>query len=102
MYAFAFRFTLISILDPSSIQTITIIRHIYIDIFVGCANFLDDKKRKLIFQKFYEYREELTKFKELLANYLPQSITVFGSHLEKPLFVNKSFQRPLKTRKMKI
>jgi hypothetical protein len=76
IFCYAFRFTLIILLDPSSAQVYTIIRHIYIDLFALYVNFSHEKKERVVFKRFYEYREELTKFKELLADDLPQAITI--------------------------
>jgi signal transduction histidine kinase/CheY-like chemotaxis protein len=51
----------------------------------------DDSTEKKIFQNFFENRDELTKFKELLTDSFPQSVTVIDSTTQKTLFANNAF-----------
>ena len=50
-----------------------------------------EKNERRIFKDFYEKREELLKFKELLSESLPQGISVISCDSTKQLFTNKAW-----------
>ena len=91
--AYITRFVVVIHLDLETLDVYTIVRHIFIDIFVIYMNYSMERQNRAVFQKFYEHREELIKFKELLAEHLPQSVLVLNNHTRKPLFTNKAFTR---------
>jgi len=88
---YAMKLTSLSLLEMKFVHPMIIARNICIDLFTIFVFFSNEKKERNVFQKFFEFREDLTKFKELLANYLPQSITVLHTSTYKPLFSNKAF-----------
>ena len=64
---------------------------VIIDSFVLVMYYHTEKKERRIFRDFYDHRLELSKFKELLENYLPQNVTILKSKDQSPLFSNKAF-----------
>ena len=93
MFAYAFRFALVTQLDPQSVDVYTIIRHAYIDLFIIYSAYLDEKKMRSVFRNFYEVREGLTKFKELLVDYLPQSITILSDVWPQATLLKQGFPK---------
>ena len=88
---FAMKLITLSLFDMKIIEPLEIARDLGIAFFAMFVFFSNEKKERNVFQKFFEFREDLSKFKELLANYLPQSITVLKTTTYKPLFSNKAF-----------
>ena len=64
---------------------------ILIDLFIIVVLYSAEKKERRIFENFYEHRLELTKFKDLIENYLPQNVTILSSKDQSSLFANKAF-----------
>lgn len=56
-------------------------------------HFTKIKKTRSLFSQLFHGREELTKFKDLVANHLPANIVVYAQNLQKEFFANQSFQR---------
>jgi len=77
--------------DQTRLNPVTLLRQITIDVFLMFMFYSSDKTEKDIFQNFFENRDELVKFKELLAKSLPQSVTVIDFHTRRPLFSNNAF-----------
>ena len=92
LFSFFVRFTVLAILNRDVLHADTILRHVAVDLFVLYTFSISEKKELQLFQNFYLYREELIKFKELIANYLPQSITVLDITANKHLFSNQAFK----------
>jgi len=89
---FAMRFAFIyGWIDPKSTSWITIIRSVITDVLVLYYFYFDDKIQRKNFENLYQSREELVKFKELLDDSLPQSVTVVDCENLEPLFANKAF-----------
>jgi len=63
------------------------------DIFVIYIYYHCEAAEREIFKGFFEYHEELVKFKDLLENYFPQSILILDPHKLGPLFSNKAFRK---------
>ena len=89
---FAMRFAWIyAWIDPKATSELTIIRSLIVDVLVLYYYYFDDKIQRKNFQNLYQSREELFKFKELLDDSLPQSVTVIDCFTLQPLFANKAF-----------
>jgi len=52
-----------------------------------------EARERMIFQDYFDYREEFTKFKHFLENHLPQSIMILNQQSFNPLFANKTFAK---------
>ena len=89
--AYVIRFVIILGLDSGPVDVPMILRQLFIDMFLIYANYENDRKDREVFKRFYENREQLLKFKELMAHYFPQSILVINPTERKPLFFNKAF-----------
>ena len=81
------------IVDPRVFSPVVLIRHFIIDAFMMYIYYSTEKTSRAVFQNFYENREELLKFKELLADSLPQSIAIIDCSSQKQLFSNTTFTR---------
>jgi len=79
------------VVDRTRWNAVTLLRQIAIDIFLIFMFYSNDKTEKDVFQNFFENRDELVKFKEFLAESLPQSVTVIEANTQKPLFSNNAF-----------
>ena len=89
---FVLRFCIIGLCFDSSIwEADLIIRHITIDSFILFTFYWEERNERQVFRNFYQYRESFSKFKELITEYLPQSVTVINSQVTRPLFANKMF-----------
>ena len=78
-------------IDHQIVSPVLIIRHFIIDIFLIYIFYSAERTSRAVFQNFYENREELLKFKELLADALPQSVIVLECDSYKPIFSNNTF-----------
>ena len=85
------RLCIVNYLDYGSVSFSGASFQIIIALYAIYIYYFNEKKEREIFQSFYEYREDLTKFKDLIANYIPQGITVLDCDSQKPLFSNKVF-----------
>jgi len=79
------------VLDPEASGPGEFIRGAIIDLFALYFFYSDEKFQRNVYQKFDEKREELLKFKELLSDTLPQSLTVVDYTTLQPLFSNSMF-----------
>ena len=77
-------------IDHRALQWDSLLRSFIVDAFILFYFYTDNKAERRVFRDFYENREELVKFKELLADSLPQSVTVITKDNQQ-LFANKSF-----------
>jgi len=73
------------------IKPVTLLLQVLVDGLVIFVYYSFERRERRLFQTSYQHKEELLKFKDLLANDLPQSITVLKSDATKPLFTNKAF-----------
>ena len=89
--AFALKLGIIGWLESVIFNPDGLIRHICIDAFIIYTFYSFGKKERQVFKAFYEYRESLTKFKQLLSEYLPQSIIIFNSTISEAVFSNETF-----------
>lgn len=88
----ALRVTIVyAYIDPSAFRGITLARQIVIDTFMVIMLYSTEKNNRDVFKIFYNNREELVKFKELLADSLPQAITIVALKTLRPLFANNAF-----------
>jgi len=79
------------LIDSDAVNTISIVRQLATDIFLCYVFYTIERTDRAVFRSFYENREELKKFKELIADSLPQSITIIDSTTRNPFFSNKTF-----------
>jgi len=56
-------------------------------------DYIREREDKTLFQKFYDYREGLTKFKNLLVSGLPTNVLIMSKCLKKQLFTNNCTQK---------
>ena len=87
------RYGVLGYLDESVFNIDVIIRNILSDLFVIYVYYKSEKQEKAIFMDFFNYREELNKYKIIIENYLPQSVIVLDTQYQGPLFANKAFFR---------
>ena len=78
-------------IDSSAFRGITLARQIAVDTFMVVMLYSTEKNNRDVFKIFYENREELVKFKELLADSLPQAITIVDLKSLRSLFANNAF-----------
>ena len=93
LITFLIRYGAIAFLDRSVYNLDVLLRNIGCDIFVIYVYYTCEKREKALFEKFYNYREELKKYKILIENFLPQSVMVLDAETQCPLFANKAFSR---------
>jgi len=62
-------------------------------IFVVYTFYHCEVRERMVFQDYYDYREEFSKFKDFLENHLPQSILLLSPQNFNPLFANKTFAK---------
>ena len=90
--SFAIRYgCLVGILDREAYSTVTLFRQFVIDTFVIFMYYSSTKTERRVFRDFFENRDELVKFKQLLADSLPQSVTILDYNTRKLLFSNNTF-----------
>ena len=80
-------------LKESTFDIDVLLRNIGCDIFVIYVYYACEEREKALFEKFYNYREELNKYKILIENHLPQSVIVLDAETQRPLFANKAFSK---------
>jgi len=69
----------------------TILGHlIYLFMFLY-IDFRREKSDRALFQSFYDYREELVKFKNLMVSGLPTNILILTKNMKRKLFANEFF-----------
>jgi len=91
--AYVIRFGLImGVADHQSFSYYTMARGIVGDFFLVYIHYTSQQTERRVFKNFYENKQELLKFKELLAESLPQSVTVLDCSTLKLLFRNATFQ----------
>jgi len=66
------------------VQVIYVLMFLYIDI-------RREKSDRKMFQSFYDYREELVKFKNLMVSGLPTNILILTKNMKRKLFANEFF-----------
>jgi signal transduction histidine kinase/CheY-like chemotaxis protein len=64
-------------------------------VFIDC---LRERKDRSIFKEFYDYREELVKFKNLMVTGLPTNILILTRDMKKKLFSNEYFNQTFETK----
>ena len=84
--SYALRFAVMGQLENDAVQADTLLRNILIDLFVMYNFYLLEKRERKIFLNFSHNREELLKFKEFMANHLPQSLVIINKSDSKNLF----------------
>jgi len=90
--AFFIRFGIILfVIDHALINVTTISMGVVTDLFVIYFFYSYEKTERRIFLSFDEKREEILKFKELLAEYLPIGVLVINLQTLKTLFSNNTF-----------
>jgi len=100
---FALRFSMIyGWISSESTSPGTIIRAIIVDSFVLYYFYFRDKSSRQVFKSFYEKRDELLKFKELLDDSLPIGVVIIDCLTYKALFSNKAFQKTFERRPTEI
>jgi len=91
-FLFLLRFMVIIFwVDYYASQPDLILRNVIIDVFILYTFYVTEKSERKVFQDFSENAEELLKFKELLAESLPQSITILKENSNQRVFENKTF-----------
>ena len=93
--ALGLRYGVMGYLNMSVFNVDIVIRNIVSDFFVMYVYYNSEKQEKAIFKDFFNYREELKKYKILIENYLPQSVIILDTKTQDPLFVNKAFPKLL-------
>jgi len=83
------------ILTPDTVVTGVIVS--IFDIAMILLMYHNERHQRKLFQSFYDYREELSKFKSLLAYHLPEKIIILNKDLNKIFFANSSFTKNFKT-----
>jgi len=89
--AFGLKVGIIGWLDNSLFVADAMFRNIAIDAFLIYTFYFIEKQERQVFQSFYQYREGLNKFRELISDYLPQSIAVVNGETSKTFFTNRTF-----------
>jgi len=69
------------------------VQNILADLITLYMFYQTERRERMLFQSFFEYRQELNKFKDLLDNYWPQSITILEPRNQTSLFSNKAFTK---------
>lgn len=87
------RYGVLGYIEKSSYNLDILLRNIVADFFVVYVYYNSENQEKSIFKNFYNYREELKKYKLLLDNYLPQSLIILDTENQGSLFVNKAFSK---------
>jgi len=87
------KLSIVGWLDNSVLAVDGICRYFILDLFLLYTFYSFGKNERKAFQAFYEYREGLTKFKELLSDYLPQSMTILNAEATHTVFFNKTFSK---------
>jgi len=92
LISFLLRFgIIIFIIDDAALQAAILIRGVIVDLFILYFFHSGEIVDRKVFMNFDEKREELLKFKELLADYLPLGITIVDCRTFKPLFSNNAY-----------
>jgi len=92
VFVYLLRFgMIIFIVDSAAFQAGLLIRSAVVDVFILYFFHTDEKTERKVFLGFYQNREELLQFKELLADSLPLGVTVVDYITLKPLFSNAAF-----------
>ena len=79
------------VIDRSSLQPLSLIRAAVIDAFIVFYFHSSDSTERKVFLNFDEKREELLKFKELVAESLPLGVIVVNSQTMTTLFSNFAY-----------
>jgi len=69
-------------------------------LYLGLTIYLEvdkEKHDKIFFTSYFRNKEQLTKFKDLVVQNIPESIAIITQDLMKPLFVNNSFMSLFKS-----
>jgi len=91
--AYVFRLVFVGlVIDNSALQVGFFIRGALVDLFIIYYFHSGEKIDRKVFLNFDEKREELLKFKELLADSLPLGITIVHCQSLKYLFSNSAYQ----------
>jgi len=64
-----------------------------LEVLLLISNIERERNIRKLFQSFYDYKQNLFKFKDLMTNYLPENIIIFSKDLTKTLFINETFQK---------
>lgn len=89
-------FTIPKVLILSDIPVDSFILHLFFVISVIVLKYIEDKGERKLFSQWYTSREGLTKFRELIDKYLPQSIIIYDHLMENTLFSNAAFKKNFK------
>ena len=88
---FVAKLVIVGLYDPETYYVGTIIRLVVMDLFVLYTFYAIEKRHRETFYNYYQSKEGLMNFKELLSDYLPQSVAVISSELTGVLFANRYF-----------
>jgi len=80
-------------IQPEVVDPASVLRQVLIDSFMIFVCYSNEKNERRVFCNFYENREELSKFKELLDDSLPQSVIILDCKDQSPLFSNSAFSK---------
>jgi len=89
--AFAAKLSIIGYFDGLIFHADPVIRLISMDLFVLCTFYALERRHRETFQNYYQSKEGLMNFKELLSDYLPKSVVVLSCEMTGVLFANKYF-----------
>jgi len=78
-----------------AVQIFSFFLQIVMIIFSLIADFLKDREDRKTFQNFYDYRESLTKFKNLLVSGLSTNLLILSRDLNEELFSNECLHKTI-------
>jgi len=84
---------IIGAIQADPVDPVSLLRQILIDSFMVFVCYSNEKNGRKAFRNFYQSREELSKFKELLDDSLPQSVIILDCQKLSPLFSNNAFSK---------
>jgi len=78
-----------------AVEIFSFVLQIVMIIFSLIADFLKEKEDRKTFQSFYDYRESLTKFKNLLVSGLSTNLLIISGDLKEEFFSNECLRKTI-------
>ena len=70
-----------------------VIQNCYIFLWFGYVLYTTERSERNLFLKYWDNKEQLTKFKQLITEHLSQSIVIFQANIERRLYSNHAYSK---------
>jgi len=88
-----FGFFLLRITIISEFTAPALIIQVLLEIQLFFSNVERERHTRRLFKSFFDYKQNLLKFKDLITNYFPENIVIFNKDLTSTFFINDFFQK---------